>query len=319
MKVLVTGGVGLIGQEAVRQLLEKGHEVNVLDVWDPRNENTTHFKGSVLKKEDILKAMEGCDYVMHLAAVMGVANTTKKPLECLDVNILGTRTVLECCVEKNIKKIVFSSSSEVYGEPKTVPVLESNTLRPKSEYGISKVVGEEYVKAFSIGHGLDYSIVRFFNVYGPMQTDKFVIPMMMRNTFFGKPIQIYGDGSQVRAFCYVKDAVNGMITALFDERANNKIMNIGNPEGKTSIKELAEKIVEITGNETQIEYVAFGDSDRSEKREIFNRIPDISKAKDTIEYEPKYSLDDGLKEIYNYYKANPDWVKADPDWDDKIE
>ena len=100
------------------------------------------------------------------------------------------------------------------------------------------------------------------------------------------------------------------------EETVNKIMNIGNPEGKTSIKELAEKIVEITGNVTKIEYVAFGDSDRSEKREIFNRIPDITKAKETIGYEPKYSLEDGLKEIYNHYHSNPEWVRADPDWDD---
>src|SRR3989338_2079888 len=128
-----------------------------------------------------MQAMDCCEYVVHFAALLGVANSTRNPLECLDVNILGTRNVLDCWVAKNIKRIIFSSSSEVYGDALRIPIKEEEVFQPKSEYGASKVVGEEYIKAFSKKFDLNYTILRFFGVYGPAQANEFVVPLFVHH------------------------------------------------------------------------------------------------------------------------------------------
>jgi UDP-glucose 4-epimerase len=304
MRILVTGGIGLIGEEVVKQLLALGHQVNILDMWDVSIEGANNFKGSVLDKFAILKAMDECDYVIHLAAVLGVENSTKRPLECLDVNIKGTRNVLECCVMKNIKKILFSSSSEVYGEPNKVPIEESGTLQPKSEYGVSKVVGEEYVKAFSKEFGLNYGIVRFFNIYGPKQTDKFVMPLFIRNVVLGNPLRVYGEGNQVRSFCYVEDAGRGVLEVLFNQKADKDVFNIGNNKTEISMLELARLVIEIAGKSEEPEMVPLEQSDRTKKREIYRRTPDTSKAKERLDFEANIDLRTGIKKVLDYKKAN---------------
>tara|TARA_Y100000031_G_C8147079_1_gene350495 strand:- start:21 stop:683 length:663 start_codon:yes stop_codon:yes gene_type:complete len=210
-KVLVTGGSGFIGTAIVSLLKKKGFTVHVLDLWDVEVEGITNFKGSVLNVDDIDKAIEGCEYVVHLAAILGVAKSTHMPVECLDVNIMGLRNVLQACVQHKVKKILFTSSSEVYGEPEKTPVSEDMLLQPKSEYGVSKVVGEEYLKAYAKQYGLKYSIVRFFNVYGVGQAHSWVMPRFANFAVLGRPITLYGDGQQVRAFCHVDDAARGAV------------------------------------------------------------------------------------------------------------
>lgn len=307
-RVLITGGIGLIGNALVKLLQANGYSINVLDMWDINQEGINYFKGSILEKDILIKAMDECDYVIHLAAILGVDNSTKRHLECLDVNIKGTRNVLDACVKKRVKKVIFSSSSETYGEPKQVPISESALLHPISEYGVSKVVGEEYVKAFFKEYGLNFSIARFFNVYGPIQTDNFVLPSFVRNAVLGKDLRVFGDGSQVRAFCYVEDAVRGILRMIELDEANGEIFNIGNSDAKTTILELAKTVLSIANSDKEPIVLGFGESTRSEDREIFQRIPDISKARRILGYEPQISLQEGIRKVYEHKLQNKDVI-----------
>src|SRR3990172_8996844 len=182
-KVLITGGAGFIGHTMAKYFASKGLEVKTFDLFQPPKTVGEHIVGTIMFPDELYKAMKGCDYVVHLAAVLDVA------------------------VKAGIKKIVLSSSSEVYGEPAKTPISEDDKTFPKSVYAVSKLAGEEYVKAYHQTHGLDYSIVRFFNVYGPGQVAEFVLPKFIRAAMIGTPPIINGDGKQVRSFCYVDDAV----------------------------------------------------------------------------------------------------------------
>ncbi|MGB8166682.1 MAG: NAD-dependent epimerase/dehydratase family protein [Chthoniobacteraceae bacterium] len=297
-KILTTGGYGFIGAAVAQALVNAGHEVHVLDKYDVPVENCKHFHGSVLDQAAILEAMDRCEYVIHMAAVLGVSNSTLNALECLDVNIFGTRNVLECAVKSKIKKVLFASSSEVYGEPKIVPIPETAALAPVSEYGVSKVVGEEYCKAYFQRFGLPYSIVRLFNVYGERQRDDFVMSVFINAALRGAPLNINGDGSQRRAFGHVEDAADGILKVLFSDKTTNDVVNIGNPAQAISIKELALKIVRATGQpESLIRQTPIGSEDRAPERDIQERLPDISKARATVGFEPRISLDEGIARI----------------------
>ena len=164
--VLVTGGGGFIGKEVCKLLLKNNYKVRSFDlIKNPNNRIDSNFNGTILDPIEISNAVKGCDYVIHLAASLGVANTEKNRLECLHINIQGTLNVLEACVKHKVKKIIFSSSSEVYGEQLKIPIKESSPLNPKSNYAISKLVGEEYMRAYSETYNINYNICRFFNVY----------------------------------------------------------------------------------------------------------------------------------------------------------
>ncbi len=297
-KVLVTGGGGFIGREVCRILLNNNYKVRSFDLMkntDKRIES--NFNGTILDPVEIAKAVEGCDYVIHLAASLGVANTEKNRLECLHINIQGTINVLEACVKHKIKKIIFSSSSEVYGEQIKIPISENSPLNPKSNYAISKLVGEEYMRAYYDTYKLKYNIVRFFNVYGDKQKSQFVMSIFTNKAIKNKNIEIFGSGNQIRSFCNVKDAANGVFK-LLQYKKNGEIFNIGNDLEPISINDLAKKIISISKKKIKINKIEFKKSDRDIKREIFNRVPDISKAKKELDYIPSISLNKGLKQIF---------------------
>lgn len=301
--ILVTGGSGMIGNEVVKQLLRQGHRVHVLDLWPVRIDGIKYFKGSILDKNDILQAMDGCGYVVHFAAILGVANSARNPLECLDVNILGTRNVLECCVEKKIKKFIFSSSSEVYGDPIKIPIKEEEVFQPKSEYGASKVVGEEYIKAFSKKFDLNYTILRFFGVYGPAQVNNFVVPLFIHQALNNQPLQVYGDGMQIRAFTYVEDVAAATIKALFNEKADRQVFNIGNHSTEITMMELAKLVLAVAGKDEEPVLVPFEKSDRTKEREIFKRVPDTTKARTILGFEAKVGLEEGIRKVMEHKRT----------------
>jgi len=296
--ILTTGGYGFIGSAVAQALVNAGHEVHVLDKYDVPVENCRHFHGSVLDQAAILEAMEGCDFVIHMAAVLGVSNSTLNALECLDVNILGTRHVLECAVKSKLKKVLFASSSEVYGEPKVIPIPEAAARAPVSEYGVSKVVGEEYCRAYWQRFGLPFSIVRLFNVYGERQRDDFVMSVFINAALRGAPLNIHGDGSQIRAFGHVDDAAEGILKVLFSEKTKNEVYNLGNPSEPISVRDLALKVVRATGQpESLIRRTPVGMEDRVPEREIQQRLPDIRKAQETVGFQPGITLDEGIARI----------------------
>lgn len=306
-KVLITGGGGFIGTHIAINLAKTGLKIRLFDLnfsnFDVLNKKLGHnldvekIIGNVLDKNALLDAARGCDYVVHAAAMLGVKNTEQKKLECLNVNIQGTINVLDACVAEKVKRIIFTSSSEVYGEPVECPISETNSTAPVSLYGVSKLAGEEFIKAYQHKYGLDFSIVRFFNVYGPGQVAEFVMPKFIKNVLENKPPVVYGLGSQIRAFCFVEDAAEGVNRVLTEGNGKNSTFNIGNDEESISMKDLAEKIIKISGKDLKPQFVKMEDSDREESREIQKRIPTIYQARQLLKYQPKFSLEAGIKKV----------------------
>tara|TARA_B100000745_G_scaffold109860_1_gene70497 strand:- start:163 stop:1062 length:900 start_codon:yes stop_codon:yes gene_type:complete len=290
LRIGITGGSGFIGTH-IANVLKSKYEVVIFDRLKPKIEDIEFIKGNIID-DSIQKAFEDCDVVIHLAAAVGVKITEEDPILTLNTNILGTKNVLEACKSNNVKKIILASSSEVYGEPLKIPIEESDPAIPITSYGISKIAAEEYVKAYAVSFGLKYTILRFFNVYGPGQSKDFVIPEFVSNASKNNPILIHGSGSQIRSFCHISDISNGVSLSI--EKGDNEIINIGNANEPITISELAKKIIGITNSKSSIQFVPFTDSNRRRQKEIINRIPSIKKAESMLSYKPKISLNDGI-------------------------
>jgi len=308
-RVLVTGGAGFIGSAMVEYLLEHHPDVvvRVMDLNRPPAEGIEKLTGSILDSNDISNAVRDCDYVVHMAAMLGVKRTEMRRFECLNINIQGTVNVLEACVKERVKKVLFVSSSEVYGDPRENPVRETTPVNPKSVYAVSKLAGEEYVKAYRAKYGLGYSIVRFFNVYGPRQVAEFVMPRFIKAVMEDRPPTVYGNGHQARAFCYVTDAVRGAAATLFDEGTNSEIFNVGNDLEPIWMKDLAFKVIALARKEITPRFVPMADSDRTASREIQKRVPDLSKARAMLRYEPEVGLDEGIRRVMAYVPIEESW------------
>lgn len=317
-KILITGGGGFIGSHIARNLYKKGFNIRLFDLDFSNYEKffeilgetqeVEKIKGSILDASALASAVRGSDYVIHAAAMLGVKNTEQRALECLNANILGTINVLEACVQEKVKRIIFTSSSEVYGEPVKFPIEESDPKSPVSLYGVSKLAGEEYIKAYHKKHGLDFSIVRFFNVYGPGQVAEFVMPKFIKNVLEDKPPVIYGSGNQIRTFCFVEDAAEGVSKVLTQENGKNQIFNIGNDDESISIKSLAEKVIKISGKDLQPIFVDMKDSDRDSTREIQKRIPLIYQARQMLNYQPQFLLDEGIRKTIETHCIFATWA-----------
>ncbi|UCH95025.1 MAG: NAD-dependent epimerase/dehydratase family protein [Candidatus Aminicenantes bacterium] len=303
-RVMVTGAGGFIGTKVVQDLWKRGCEVVYFDVIEPKIKGIKRVnRGTILDMYDLAMAARGCDYAIHLAAVLGVERTDNNRLETLYINIQGTLNVIEACVKEGIKKIVFSSSSEVYGDQDKLPITEENPLNPKSVYAVSKIAGEQYLQAYSEMYGIRYNIIRLFNVYGEYQREEFVLPKFVQRVVNNKPPIIYGDGEQVRSFCYVEDAARGLVAALLTEQ-DGQVYNIGNNQEPISMKDLANKLIAISGKSITPEFVSYENSDRKSSREVSKRIPSIEKARNVLGYGPKFSLEQGLKRMMRFYEKN---------------
>src|SRR5258706_8467246 len=204
-KILVTGGWGFIGSSLVRRLLDYRREagldleIRAMDILKPEIPGVECAQGSVLDISDLAEAARGCDFVVHLAALLGVRKSEIRRLDCLNINIVGTVNVLNTCVQDRVKKVIFASSSEVYGDQRVLPIKETNPLNPKSVYAISKLAGEEYVKAYCDRYSMNYSILRFFNVYGPGQVGELVVSRFIMAVPAGEAPAGFSDGPQQRA------------------------------------------------------------------------------------------------------------------------
>ncbi len=301
-KVLVTGAGGFIGTKVVQELWNRDCDVYYFDVIEPKIKGIKRLNlGTILDQYDLALAVKGCDYAIHLAALLGVYKTDNSRLETLHVNIQGTLNFIEACVKEGVKKIVFSSSSEVYGEQEKLPITEESPLNPKSVYAVSKIAGEEYLKAYAGMYPFQYNIVRLFNVYGEYQREEFVLPRFVQRVVHNEPPVIYGDGEQSRSFCYVTDAARGIVDALLSE-TQGEVFNIGNDREPISMKDLAHKLIRLAGKSLQPEFIDYEESDRESSREIGKRIPSIEKAKQVLGYEPRYSLEYGLKQMIAFYE-----------------
>ena len=322
-KVIVTGGAGCIGLPLSKELADRGTKVVLFDLHeqinvikeyiDPRVET---FAGSILDNSSMREAMIGCDAVVHLAAHLGVRRTEVNKLRCLDINIDGTKKVLEASIANgNIKKFIFASSSEVYGEPVKNPISETDITQGKTIYAVSKLAGEEFVKAFHHEFPrLQYSILRYFNTYGPYQIVQFVITKFIYNVISGKAPIVYGNGLQTRSFNFSEDTARGTADALFMKSADSRTMNIGNSKEPINLIDLANLVIRICGKEEEIKVEvrnSFNKTDRISEREIHQRYCDTSLAEELIGYIPKVGLEEGIRKIVDNGVFQKNWQTSE--------
>ncbi len=310
-KILITGGCGFIGSNLVEFLIEKTDwNISILDNLsigkkedieniEGSKERTTIIKGDIRKKEDIKKAIEGCEYVVNLAAQVGVMPSVDDPIFDADVNIIGTINVLQAAVDNNIKKIVHASSVAPLGDQE-MPIDETKLPHPLSPYAASKLAGESYCSAFSASHEISTVALRFSNVYGPKSyTRGSVIPLFIRKILDKKQATIYGKGAQTRDFIYVKDICKGIFLSLTKDLKNNfELIQLATGK-ETSINQLFDTLKkELESNNIDIKDPKYAPE---RPGEIARNYADISKAKDLLGFNPEIDLSKGIKNTVSWF------------------
>jgi UDP-glucose 4-epimerase len=302
LRILVTGGAGFIGSHLVKALVKAGHCVRVLDNFSTGSlENLGDIAGSVeLVVGDVRsygvveKAVKGVDAVIHLAALIDVAESIEKPDLYFDVNARGTYNIAKAC--KGVSVLVFASTCAVYGEPVKLPVAEDCTIAPKSPYAATKVAGEAFIQAYSNLYGYRYAILRLFNVYGPKQSKAYagVIIEFIKRVSRGEPPIIFGDGEQTRDFIHVSDVVEAIIMAITNERARG-VFNIGSGKPVT-INQLAKLILKLMGKE-DLKPV----NTTPRPGDIRHSVADITRAREVLGFKPRIGLEEGLQSLITTY------------------
>lgn len=264
--ILVTGGAGNVGGALARRLTER-QDIFVTIVDDlstgsseklpsPSAKNWRFIQADVNDYDAISAIMisQQFDYVFHYAAVVGVQRTQENPVAVLN-DINGIRNVLELCKNTGVKKVFYASSSEVYGEPVVIPQHEKTTpLNSRVPYAVVKNIGEAFLRSYHKQYGLDYTIFRFFNTYGPQQSEDFVVPRFLRQALQNEPITIYGKGDQTRTFCYVDDNVDTCLAVLDGAEVTGKVLNIGSAD-EFSVLELAKLVIDLTDSQSEIVFL----------------------------------------------------------------
>jgi UDP-glucose 4-epimerase len=308
-KFLVTGGCGFIGSHLARELANLG-EVTILDDLSSGGEGRVRdlldtgkarlVRGSVLHRNLLADACAGADCVFHLAAIVSVPRSMAAPLEVNEVNATGTLSVLAAAREAGAKKLVFSSTSAVYGDGPGSPKTEGNPPEPLSPYAASKLAGEYFCEVYRRSFGLPTASLRYFNVYGPGQDPRgeyaAVIPSFIMQVLRRSPPVIFGDGNQVRDFVSVKDVVRANILAMQRDAAG--VFNIGSGD-RTTILRLAGAVMEIGGLSRE---PVFG---KPRPGDIRESVADISRARDIMGFRPKVHLADGLQETFRWFREHP--------------
>jgi UDP-glucuronate decarboxylase len=304
---LITGGAGNIGSALASRLAqEKCNNIIVVDNLStgkieklPEKENITFIKANTNNYNDIVPIFGryNFDFVFHYAAVVGVKRTLKNPMMVLE-DIEGIKNILLLSKNTGVKRVFYSSSSEVYGEPFEIPQNEKTTpLNSRLPYAIVKNIGEAFFKSYQEEYGLDYTVFRFFNTYGVNQSDDFVVPIFIKLALINDPIHIYGDGLQTRSFCYVDDNVDACINAINAPSCLNDVINIGSDKEQT-ILSLAQEIIKITNSKSKIKFLPPLD-----EGDMMRRCPDTSKMKKILNRD-LISLEEGIKKLVNHYKNN---------------
>lgn len=306
MKALITGGAGFIGSNIVKLLIERDYEIVIFDnLSTGYNSNLNEFSnvkliiGDIRDKDALVSAVKGCNVIFHLAASIGNVKSLKNPVEDSEVNVLGTLNVLESARLNGVKKIVYSSSAAIFGEPQYLPIDEKHPTEPDSPYGVSKLAGEKHCLCFGRIYDIDVVCLRYFNVYGINQRyDAYgnVIPIFATLLLQNKPITIYGDGEQTRDFVSVKDVATANVLAAEKAGLFGKF-NIGSGSSIT-INSLALMMKEIMNNCTDINYAP------PRKSEVKHSQSDISLSKKLFNYNPSGNMLDHLPEYIEWLKKN---------------
>ncbi|QQS47684.1 MAG: GDP-mannose 4,6-dehydratase [Acidobacteriota bacterium] len=316
MKVLITGGAGFIGSHLAEEHLRRGDEVYIIDDLSTGSmENIEHIKGlpsfhyhldTVTNHHLTAELVDLCDVIYHLAAAVGVKLIVESPVRTIETNIRGTEVVLHHAAKKR-KRVLLTSTSEVYGKTEKVPFREEDDLvmgathKGRWSYACSKAIDEFLAIAYWKEKRVPTVIARLFNTVGPRQTGRYgmVIPNFVRQALNDEPITVYGDGSQTRCFTHVNDIV-GALTKLIDHpQAVGEVYNIGSAR-EISILQLAERIRELTGSRSEITFLPYDMAYEDGFEDMLRRVPDISKISNLIGYRPKYDLDEILMSVIDF-------------------
>ena len=311
MKYLITGGAGFIGSHLCESLISRGDQVVVLDNLSTGSdvnlgtigEKIELIQGDILYRELVDKLVAQSDYVVHLAAALGVFNIVNKPLESLKTNLQGSEVVLEAC-DKYRKPVLIASTSEIYGKNDKVPLNEEDDriighpLKSRWSYSEAKAVDESLAYFYYLEKKLPTRIVRFFNTVGPRQVGHYgmVVPRFVSAALKNEPLSVYGSGEQIRCFCHVDDAVRALLLVMDSDKAIGEVFNVGNNQ-QISIMELAKKVIELTGSSSTIQKIAYEKAYPEGFEDMQRRVPDISKIKQVLGWTPEINLDQIIKDI----------------------
>ncbi|MFH1169707.1 MAG: SDR family oxidoreductase [Chloroflexota bacterium] len=309
---LVTGGAGFIGSNIVEELLSRGEAVRVLDnfsggkrenldfVSDYPKGNYELIEGDIREPDTCRRACRGMGYVLHQAALRSVPLSIEQPLPNNEVNITGTLNMLMAAKEAGVKRLVYASSSSVYGDSARLPQQETQTPSPISPYAVTKLAGEHYCRVFSQVYGLETCALRYFNVFGPRQDPASqyaaIVPRFILSALRGEPLEIHGDGQQSRDFTYVSNVVEANLIAARAAKASGEAVNIACGE-QHSVLDVAEAIAEIAGRKPEHHHTPPRPGD------IRHSLADISKAGALLGYKQRVTFIDGLRQTVSYFQS----------------
>ena len=313
MKILLTGGAGFIGSHLAEKLISEGHSVTALDNLSTGiSANLDSLKGSsdfklveasMLDKSIVDQLVAESDGVIHLGAALGVQRILERPYESFIANTQGTENLIIAAAESK-KKIFIASTSEIYGKNPEQPLNEESDRvigSPKLlrwAYSEAKAIDESLAQMFAQSHGLSYVVGRFFNTVGPRQSGMYgmVLPRFVSAALKGEALEVHGDGLQTRTFCHVLDSIDAVLRLFLSDEAIGEAFNIGG-EGEISIKDLAQKVIDITGSKSEIKYISYQSAYPQGFDEMMRRVPDTSKLRSYTGWSPKRNLDEIINDI----------------------
>ncbi len=322
MRILVTGGAGFIGGHLAERFIEMGHDVVVLDNFDPFydvgiKEHTVDVcreraedgdgryqlvEGDVRNAELVEELVADSDYVYHQAAQAGVRPSVENPRKYNEVNVDGTLNLLDAARDHGLERFVMASSSSVYGKPDSLPYSESHKTTPVSPYGASKLAAERYACAYSEVYDLSVVALRYFTVYGPRMRPNMAISNFVSRCRNDEPPIVYGDGTQTRDFTFIDDVVAANVELLDEDAADGQAVNIGSTDN-IEILTLAEEVRDQLAPDLEIEFAERHDADAEHTH------ADTSRAEELLGYEPTYTIREGVEAFIEWYQANRDWYE----------
>lgn len=319
-RVLITGGGGFIGTALAEQLVDQ-NEVVLMDLNFENSpaslgtlldhENVTTMQGDILNMDDVRRATEGCDLVVHLAAIVGVSNVLSRGRQTIETNFTGTSNLLKALEGRDdLHRVVYFSTSEVFGmnsfrADEDTPASVGPVTEARWTYSIAKLAGEHLVHCYHRELNMPTVIVRPFNVFGPPRTGDHAMLRFIVNALRNDPIEVHGDGTQIRSWCYIDDFIDGLLRTMTLPEAIGEGFNLGNPRNTVTIYELAKRVVQLLESQSEISYAAIDFSD------IDVRVPRLRKSEQLLGYDPKVELDEAILKTAEWYRDHLDVVSPD--------